>query len=62
MSIVEGALADLPTPILPNIGEEPTREVFIKTYRLISGNEAFVAWNIGGGRHRHLALTMTAEE
>ena len=62
MSSVEGVLANFPTPILPNIGGEPTREVLIEIHRLISGNAASVALNIGGGRHGHLALTMTAEE
>ena len=61
-SSVEGILADLPTPILPKIVGEPTREGMINIYRLISGNAASVALNLGGGGHGHIALTMTAEE
>ena len=61
-SIVEGVIPDFPTPILPKIGRELTREGLIEIHRLISGNAASVASNLGGGRHRHFALTMTAEE
>ena len=60
MSSVEGVLADFPTPILPKIGGEPTREGLIDIHRLISVNSASMASNIGGGLHGHLALTMTA--
>ena len=49
-------------PILPKIVVEPTREYFIGIYWLISGNAESVASNLGGGRHVHLALTVTAEE
>ena len=59
-SSIEGVLADFPTPILPKIGGEPTREGLIDIHRFISGNAASVASNIGGGLHGHLALTMTA--
>ena len=59
---IEGVLADFPTPILPNIGGEPTREGLIEIHRLVSGNAAYVLSNLGGGRHGHLALTMTSEE
>ena len=61
-SSVKGVLADFLTTILPNIGREPTREVLIKIHHFISGNAASVASNLGGGRHRHLALMMTSEE
>ena len=49
-------------PILPKIGGEPTREGIIDIHQLISGNVAFVASNLGRGRHGHRTLTMTAEE
>ena len=55
-------LADLPTPILTNINREQTREALIDLHRLISVNAASVVSNLGGGRHRHLVLTMTAME
>ena len=61
-SNTKGVLTDFPTPILPKIGGEPTREGLIDIHRLISGNAASVALNFGGGRHGHLALMMTAEE
>ena len=61
-SSVKGVLADFLAPILPNIGKEPAREELIKIHQLISGNAAFVASNLKGGGHRHLALTMTADE
>ena len=53
---------DLLTPILLKIGGDPTREALIELHQLISGNAASVASNIGGGRHGHLALTMTKED
>ena len=56
----EGVLAEFPMPILPNIGGETTREALIELYRLISGNAASMASNLGGGRHEHLALAMNA--
>ena len=62
MSILKGFLADLPTPFLPNIGGEPTREGLIKLHRLVSGNAASVSSNFLGGRNGHLALTMTSKE
>ena len=61
-SNTKGVLTDFPTPILPKIGGEPTREGLIDIHRLIRGNAASVALNFGGGRHGHLALTMMAEE
>ena len=48
-SSVEGVLADFLKPILPKIYEEPTREGLIDLHRLISGNTASVASNLGGG-------------
>ena len=59
---VEEVLADLPIPILPNIGREPTREALIYLHKSISGNAVPVALNLGGGRHRYLVLTMKAGE
>ena len=59
---VEGVLAYFPTPIIPKIDGERTREGFIKIHQLISENAASVASNLGGGQHGHLTLTMTAGE
>ena len=59
---VEEVLADFLTPILPNIGGEPIREGKIDLHQLVSGNVESVVSNLGGGRHRHLALTITAKE
>ena len=53
-SIVEGVLADFPTPILPNIGKEPTREALIDLHRLVSENATYMTWNLGGGWHSTL--------
>ena len=61
-SSFEGVLADFPTPILPNIGGEPTREAMVYLHLLVSGNAASVVSNLGGGRHVHLTLTMTSKE
>ena len=61
-SNVEGVLADLLTPILPNIGGEPTREGLIGLLQFISGNAASVASNLGGGLHRNHALRMMVKE
>ena len=59
-SSVRVVLTDFPAPILPKIDGEPTREGLIDLHLLISGNAAPVAPNLGGGRHGHLVLTMTA--
>ena len=59
---VKGVLADFPESILPKIDGEPTREGLVDLHQLISGNAASVAFNFGGGQHRHLALTMMAED
>ena len=61
-SSVEGVLADFPTPILTKIEREPTIEDLIKLHQLISGNSLSVVSKLRGGWHRHLALTMTAED
>ena len=61
MISVEGVLVNFLTHILPKIDEETIRKGLIDTHRLISGNAASVASNLGGGRHRHLALTMMAK-
>ena len=59
---VEGFLTELLTPILPNIVGELIRQYVTKTHKLINGNAASVASNLGGFRHGHLTLTMTVEE
>ena len=61
-SSIEGVLMYIPTPILPKICGEPTREDLIEIHRLISGNAASVESNLGGGRHGHLAPKMTTKE
>ena len=58
----EGVFMDFLTQILLNIGRDTTREALIELHHLISGNAASVASNIGGGWHRHIALTMTEED
>ena len=58
---INGVLTEFPTPKLPNIDGEPKRETLIKLHRLITGNAASVPLNLEGGRHGHLALTMTAK-
>ena len=61
-SSIEGFLADFLTPIFSKIDRETTREGLIDLHLLISGNATSVASNLGGGRHLHLALMMTASE
>ena len=61
-SSVEGFLTDSPTLILPKIGRDLTREALIEQHQMISGNLVSAAPNIGGGRHRHITLTMTMED
>ena len=61
-SIIEGVFAYFTTPILTKIGREPTRESLVKIHCLISGNVPCVASNLGGGQHRHLALTITTKD
>ena len=58
-STAEGVLADFLTPMLPNIGGEPTIEALIKLHMLISRNVASMIYDLRGGLHRHLTLTMT---
>ena len=55
-----GVLADFSTPILPNICRELTIEALIDLHQLVSGNAASMVSNLGGGRHGHLVLKMTA--
>ena len=55
----EGVLAEFLTPILPNIIKELTREASAEVHKVISVNVASVAFNLEGGRHGPLALTMT---
>ena len=62
MISVEGVLAEFLTHILPKIDGELTIEGLIDLHQLIRGNAAYVASNLGGGQHGHLALTMTAKE
>ena len=60
-SCVQGVLAEILTPIPPNIGGEPTREALINLHRLIIGNTESLVSNLGEGQHGHLALTMISE-
>ena len=60
-SSVKGVLMNFLTPIFTKNYGEPTRAVLIEIHQFISGNAASVASNLGGGRHGHLALTMTAK-
>ena len=53
---------DFLAPILTKIKGETAREALINLNRLVSINEASVALNLGGGQHRHLALTTTSEK
>ena len=59
---VEGFLAKFPTPVLPKIGGELTRESLIDLHQMFSENVASVDSNLGGYQNGHLALTMTGEE
>ena len=43
MNIIEGVLTDFPTPILPKIIEEPTREVLVNIHTIINRNMVSVA-------------------
>ena len=61
-SSVEGVLAGFQTPILPKIDRELEIQGLADIHQLISGNVAYVASNLGGGRHGHLALMMTDKE
>lgn len=61
-NIIKGFLVYFPTPIIPKIIGEPTRESLINIHQLISGNAYSVASNLKGGWHGHLALTISAEE
>ena len=58
----KGVLTDFLTPTPPKIGGEPTKEGLMDIHRLISGNVASVASNLGGGQHGNIALKMTSEE
>ena len=58
----KGFLTYFLTPPLPKIRREQTRIALIDLHRLVSRNAASVASNLGGGRHRHLVLTITDEE
>ena len=58
---VERLLMDFLTPILPNIGWEPTIEGLIELHQLVSGNMASVLLNLVGGQHGHLAMKMTRD-
>ena len=62
ISSSKGGLADFLTPILSNIGEEPTREGLIDLHRLVSGNVASVASKLIGGQKGNLTLTVTTKE
>ena len=58
----ERFLADFPTPMIPKIGGDPTKEALIKLNQFVSINTASVALNLTGVWHIHLTLTITAEE
>ena len=59
---VEEILADFPTPILPKIDGELTREGLINLIQLVRGNSVSVDLNLRGGRHGHLGMKITAED
>ena len=61
-SSVKGVLADFLTPIITKIFGEPTRGGLIKIHQTISLNAASFKDNLIRGCHRHLALTMDAED
>ena len=58
----EGVLTEFPTPILPNIAGEPTREALVELHHLIRSNAASIASNLGVRHHDHLTSTMVAED
>ena len=60
-SNAKGVLANFPTPILPKIGKEPTRESLINLHGFISGSVVCVESNLGGIRYGRLALTMASK-
>ena len=60
--MVERFFLDSLIPIPPKITREPTRESIIKINQLFSGNVVSMDLNLAGGRHIHLALTMTTED
>lgn len=51
-----------PTPILPKIGGEPTREPILNIHRLLCQNASAIPTSLGGGNHGHLALTLNNAE
>ena len=59
---VKVVLTEFPTPILPRIDREHTREGLVNLHQLISGNAASVLSNLRGCRHGHLALTITSKD
>ena len=61
-SSVKRVLADFLIPILPKIRGETTREDLIEFHRMIYGNAASVASNLGGDWYGNIALTITAED
>ena len=58
---VEGVMTEFPTPILPKIAREPTREALIELNRLLSSNAASVTYNLRGGIYAHLELAMAVD-
>ena len=60
--IVKGFLTDFPTPILQNIGEEPTREALIHLHQFFSGNTVSMVLNLGGDWRGHLVPMMTSKK
>ena len=59
---IKGVLTDFLTPILTNIGRDPTKESLIDLCQFISGNAAYVELKLRGGWNIQLALTIKAKE
>ena len=60
-SNIKGVFYDFPTPILPEIGGEPKRELLIDLYQLFSRNASSVASKIGGIRNGPLSLKIKSK-
>jgi hypothetical protein len=59
---VEEIIKGLPTPVLPNIDNEPTFEDIHVETRLLNENAISVPTMAGGGAHGHLGIIMTHVE
>ena len=60
-SSIKGVLVDLLTPTISNIIREPAREALIDIHFIISSNAESSVSDLGGGRHDHLASTMSLD-